>query len=76
MMVMMVVILMIVFHLQNVDEVICFAGVPWQLKEEKFKQNYFFSLFFFYFLNKNFSKCVASLLLQNYGSMVPVMERY
>ena len=42
MMVMMVVILMIVFHLQNVDEVICFAGVPWQLKEEKFKQNYFF----------------------------------
>ena len=74
MMVMMVVILMIVFHLQNVDEVICFAGVPWQLKEEKFKQNYYF--FFIFFFNENFSKCVASLLLQNYGSMVPVMERY
>ena len=37
MMVMMIVVmLMIVFHLQNVDEVICFAGVPWQLKEDKF----------------------------------------
>ena len=36
MMWMMVVVLMIVFHLQNVDEVIGFSRVPWQLKDNEF----------------------------------------
>ena len=35
-MTMMVVVLMIVFHLQNVDEVIGFSRVPWQLKDNEF----------------------------------------
>ena len=35
-MTMMVVVLMIVFHLQNVDEVIGFSRVPWQLKNNEF----------------------------------------
>ena len=35
-MMMMVVVLMIVFHLQNVDEVIGFSRVPWQLKDNEF----------------------------------------
>ena len=35
-MMMMVVVLMIVFHLQNVDEVIGFSRVPWQLKNNEF----------------------------------------
>ena len=52
------------------------CGGPLATERGKVQTKLFFSLFFFYFLNENFSKCVASLLLQNYGSMVPVMERY